>query len=57
MFGIFKTDPAKKLRARYDKKVTEAMNAQRGGNIDRFASLTAEAEAIARELEAIEAAR
>ena len=56
MFGLFKIDPAKKLRDRYNKKLTEAMNAQRSGNIDRFAELTQEAEALAKEIEALEAA-
>ncbi|MCM8541646.1 MAG: DUF6435 family protein [Lentisphaeraceae bacterium] len=46
MFGFFKTDPVKKAEKLYQSKLTEAMNAQRSGNIQLFAELSAEAEIL-----------
>lgn len=46
MFGFLKADPAKKLRKIYDQKSTEAMLAQRKGDIKTYSMLTAEAEAL-----------
>jgi hypothetical protein len=46
MFGIFKSDPAKKMRNAYHAKLTEAMNAQRNGKIREYSFVTAEAEAL-----------
>ncbi|MBE0369859.1 Lacal_2735 family protein [Pseudoalteromonas sp. MMG013] len=46
MFGVFKSDPQKALRKRYDKKLEEAMHAQRRGDIKSYAFLSAEAESI-----------
>lgn len=54
MFDFLKRDPAKKLRDSYNKKLTEAMTAQRSGDMARFAELSEEAEVILKELEAIE---
>lgn len=51
MFGL-KRDPVKQLEKRYGKKMAEAQAAQRAGKIPEFAELTAEAEAIGRELDA-----
>lgn len=53
MFGFFKTDPRKKLEKAYAAKLEEARDAQRGGDIKRFAQLTAEAEAIVKQIEAL----
>jgi hypothetical protein len=41
-----KKDPTKKLNKLYDRKLEEAMLAQRNGNIRGYAMLTAEAEKI-----------
>lgn len=46
MFSIFKKDPIKKLDKLYEKKLEEAMNAQRNGDIKAYALITAEAEKI-----------
>lgn len=54
MFGFLKRDPAKKLRDSYNKKLSEAMAAQRSGDMARFAELSEEAEALLKELDAIE---
>lgn len=53
MFGFLKQDPAKKLRKQYLAKLEEAMKAQRNGNIRQYSLLTAEAEALREQLEAI----
>ena len=53
MLKLFKTDPKKKLEKQYARKLEEARDAQRSGKIPRFAELTAEAEEIGRELDAL----
>lgn len=55
MFGFLKTDPAKKLRKIYDQKSTDAMLAQRKGDIKTYSMLTAEAEEIWQEIEKLKA--
>ena len=55
MLSIFKTDPTKKLHKLYDQKLEQAMLAQRSGDIRAYAMLTAEAEALLQEIEALEA--
>jgi hypothetical protein len=55
MFGFLKADPVKKLRKIYDQKSTDAMLAQRKGDIKTYSMLTAEAEAIWQEIEKLEA--
>ena len=54
MFGLFKSNPTKKLRKQYDAKLEQAMLAQRKGDIKTYSMLTAEAEAMWQEIEAIE---
>lgn len=54
MFGFLKPDPARKLRKQYDAKLDQALQAQRNGNIRGYADLTAEAQAIWKELEPLE---
>ena len=46
MFNIFRRNPQKKLQKRYEKKLEEAMKAQRNGKIYEYSTLTAEAEVI-----------
>lgn len=55
MFNLFKSDPKKKLEKQLAKKLEEARNAQRAGKMPLFASLSAEAEAIGKELDALSA--
>jgi hypothetical protein len=54
MFGLFKSDPTKKLRKTYDIKLEQAMHAQRKGDIKTYSMLTAEAEAIWAKIEALQ---
>ena len=55
MFGFLKTDPVKKLRKVYDKKSTDAMLAQRRGDIKTYSLLTAEAEELWKQIESLSA--
>ena len=55
MFGFLKADPIKKLRKIYDQKSTDAMLAQRKGDIKTYSMLTAEAEKLWTEIEQLEA--
>ena len=57
MFGWFKKDPVKELTKRYEAKREEAMNLQRGGDIQAFARATKEAEALYDELEQLKASQ
>ncbi|WP_339844436.1 DUF6435 family protein [uncultured Halopseudomonas sp.] len=56
MFGLFKSDPAKKLRKEYNAKLEAAMTAQRNGDIRTYSTLTQEADALWRQLEPLEKA-
>lgn len=51
MFGLFKKDPTKKMRAEYDKLLEKGMHAQRNGDMRLYAELTAEAEALWKKIE------
>ena len=53
MFGLFKSDPVKKLKNLYEKKLEEAMHAQRSGKIPQYAVLIAESEEIAARMDAL----
>ena len=53
MFGIFKTNPADKLRRQYNETLTRAMRAQREGDIRTYSELTAAAEKIRDQIEAV----
>ena len=55
MFSIFKKDPLKKLNKRYEAKLEQAMHAQRDGDIKGYSMITAEAEEIANEIQALKA--
>lgn len=57
MFNFLKADPAKKLRKTYDQKSTDAMLAQRKGDIKTYSMLTAEAEELWKEIEKLEASK
>ena len=51
MFGLFKTDPRKKLDQEYKTLLEQAMQAQRSGDIRKYSELTALAEAKKVELD------
>lgn len=53
MFGLFKKDPVKKLEDEYSKKMEEAINAQRNGDIDGFSKLSFEADEIDKKIEVL----
>ncbi len=54
MFGLFKSNPTKKLRKTYDIKLEQAMLAQRKGDIKTYSMLTAEAEDLWKQIEELE---
>ena len=54
MFSLFKSDPLKKLQKSYNAKLEQAMLAQRSGDIRTYSTLTAEAEKIRAEMDALE---
>jgi hypothetical protein len=54
LFGLFKKDPAKALRAEYARLLLDARNLQRSGNIEGFALKTAEADAVLKQLDALD---
>ena len=54
MFGIFKSDPKKKLEQEYAKVSEAAMQAQRNGNIELFAELSQKAEEVGKKIDALE---
>lgn len=53
MFGFFKTNPADKLQKQYLQKLEQARDLQRNGDIKGFAKLTAEAEEMMKQIEAL----
>ena len=55
MFSLFKANPTKKLNKLVDRKLEEAMNAQRKGDIRGYAELTFEEDQIQKQILAIEA--
>ncbi len=55
MFGLFKKDPHKALRKAYEKKLEEARDVQRSGDVVAAAKLYEEAEKMRDELDAKEA--
>jgi hypothetical protein len=57
MFGLFKSDPVKKLRKQYSAKLEAAMQAQRSGDIRSYATLSEEADALWKQLEPLEKAQ
>ena len=54
MFGLFKTDPKKKLDQEYKALLEQAMHAQRSGDIRKYSDLTERAEAKKRELDLLQ---
>ncbi|MFT6029596.1 MAG: hypothetical protein ACI8O8_001332 [Oleiphilaceae bacterium] len=54
MFGLFKSDPVKKYKVAYEKKLQEAMQAQRGGDIRLYSELSSEADIIYQKIKKLE---
>jgi hypothetical protein len=55
MFGLFKRDPKKKLQQDYERKLQQAMEASRNGDMRANATLTEEAEGLLAEIKKLEA--
>lgn len=51
MFGLFKSDPIKKLTKKYQQLQERAVHAQRNGNIELFGELSYEAQQVLDEIE------
>ncbi|MEC8451623.1 DUF6435 family protein, partial [Alteromonas sp.] len=54
MFGLFKSNPTKKMRKQYDALLEKAMHAQRNGDIKTYSLLTAQSEKLWKEIETLE---
>lgn len=55
MFGLFKKDPLKQLEAEHKALLTRAFEAQRNGDIESYSFLTADAEKVRQEIDALKA--
>lgn len=55
MFGLFRSNPLKKLKSQYAQKLEEARDQQRKGDIKRFAEISSEADALLQQIESLEA--
>jgi len=55
MFGFLKGDPIKKLEKQYAKKLEDARDAQRGGDMPLYATLMGEAEEIGAKIDELKA--
>lgn len=53
---LFRKNPLKDLQKRYEALLQEARDLQRGGDVVGAAARTAEADAVRRELDALESA-
>ncbi|RBP51655.1 DUF6435 family protein [Arenicella xantha] len=53
MFSLFKKDPKARLKKSYEKLLSDALVAQRNGDIRLYSELTAKAEETAREMDAL----
>jgi len=51
MFGLFKSNPNKKLQKQYDSLLEKAMQAQRNGDMRLYAELTAQSEGVWEQIE------
>ena len=54
MFSLFKKDPLKKLNKEYSTLLEQALAAQRRGDIRGYSELTAKAEEVAKQIDALE---
>ncbi len=53
MFSLFKKDPLKNLNKQYSTLLEQALAAQRKGDIRLYSELTAQAEKVASEMDAL----
>lgn len=54
MFGLFNSNPIKKLNKRYQALLQEAMEAQRSGDIRLYSELSEKADFVLKEIESAE---
>ena len=54
MFNIFKSNPINKLNKQYQQLLTQGMEAQRNGDIRKYAELTEQAEKIYTQIKELE---
>lgn len=54
MFSLFQRSPIKQLQKQHEALLTRAFEAQRNGNIRQYSMLTAEADALREEIQAME---
>lgn len=55
MFNWLRKDPLKRMNAKYHGLLETARDLQRNGNIQEFARVTAEADQLLQQIEALEA--
>lgn len=53
MLNPFKRDPGKKLQRAYEAKLERAMHFQRNGDIRRYSEISAEADLLYQQLQAL----
>jgi hypothetical protein len=53
MFGIFRSDPIKKLKREYAQLMAEARDIQRSGDLKLYAVKISKAEEVARQIESL----
>ncbi len=54
MFSIFQRSPVKQLQKQHDMLLTKAFQAQRNGDIRQYSMLTAEAETVREQIQAMQ---
>ncbi len=54
MFGLFKGDPKKKLEEEYARILTQAVEAQRNGEIELYGEITVKSEEVLKKIEDLE---
>jgi len=54
MFGLFNSDPVKKLKKKRSKLLADAVDVQRSGDLKKYARMMDEADQIDKEIESLE---
>jgi hypothetical protein len=54
VFSLFQRSPVKQLQKQHEMLLTRAFQAQRNGDIRQYSTLTAEAESVRAQIEAME---
>ncbi|MTI22519.1 Lacal_2735 family protein [Fulvivirga sp. RKSG066] len=54
MFGLFKSDPVKKMKKKRSKLLADAVEVQRSGDLKAYAAMMKEADDLDKEIEALE---